>query len=225
MRELCLNEIRCVPILEHDVHRSLNSLPRIARNKVHLIEVQHTAKLLFGAISVAHIYHIVLGILFHHIPRTAAQAKALALPDGVKPEALVLANLASGFNFNDVALALTQMAADEVVIVNFPQKANALAVLAKSVRHICLHSNSANLSLGHTADGEHQMLELLVGYLRKKVGLVLNRVDCRSQIFHTVNHVGGCIVPGCRHVELTAPAFLEISEFYHLIAHHVGVGR
>ena len=66
MREFSLGEDWSVAILEHDFHRPGGFSPRIARNEVHFVEVEHLAILLGCAIAVAHIHHIILHILLHH---------------------------------------------------------------------------------------------------------------------------------------------------------------
>ena len=44
----------------------------------------------------AHIKDVALHVLLHRIPGPAAEAKAVALADGVEPQTLVLANLLAG---------------------------------------------------------------------------------------------------------------------------------
>ena len=46
-----------------------------------------------GCVTLDDIENVLLHILLHHIPRTATQAKSLALSDGVEPMAFVLPDL------------------------------------------------------------------------------------------------------------------------------------
>lgn len=70
------------------------------------------------------------------------------------------------------------------------------------------------------------MVQLFVTYACQEVGLILDRVDGCAQPFVTIG-IGddGCVMAGCGHVVEVSPALLEISELYHLVAHHVGIWR
>ena len=223
MRELATQKLGHVAVLECDFHRRVHSLPRIARDEVHLIEVQCVAILLLVVVAVAHIHHIIPHILLHHIPRTSAQPKTLALSDGVEPVTTVLAELASGLDLYYAATLLAQMAANEVVVVDFAQEADSLAVLAVGIGHLHIDGNAAHLALGQIADGENYVLKLLVADLCKEISLVLHRVNCRGEILATVDKVGGSIVSGSGEVEILSPSLLKVAELYHLVAHHIGV--
>ena len=65
-------------------------------------------------------------ILFDHEPRASAKAKAVTLADGVEPQALMTAYQPACLQFHHVAGLLTQIATDVVVVVDFPQEADAL---------------------------------------------------------------------------------------------------
>ena len=115
---------------------------------MHLVEVQHSAKLLLGAVAVAHINHVILRVLFHHIPRTAAQAEAFALSDGVEPKSIVLAEFFAGFNLNNRSLFHAEMTADEIVVVDLPKEANALTIFAIGIGQVRFLSNAAHFFFG-----------------------------------------------------------------------------
>ena len=87
-----------------------------------------------------------------------------------------------------------------------------------------LDGDFADAGLGHVADGEDEVLELVVGDARQEVGLVLDGVDGGAQPLEAVTLDGGGIVAGGGEVELVAPALLEESELDHAVAHDVGVG-
>ena len=223
MREFSLGEDWSVAILEHDFHRLSGFAPRIARNEVHFVEVQHLAILLGCAVAVAHIHHIILHILLHHIPWSATQPKALALTDGVEPESVVLAKFFACFDFNNRALLHAKVATDKVVVVNLSEETDALAVLAVGVGHVHLLSDAAHFPLWQIADGEHQVQQLLVGDLSQEVGLVFHRVNSHCQIFGIAHECGVGVVPCGSHVEILAPALLKIAKLNHAVAHHIGI--
>ena len=78
------------------------------------------------------------------------------------------------------------------------------------------------------SDGEHSLGDLMISKLRQKVGLVLQRVDGSGEedglgiprlLFHSLG------IMACGYaVEVLAALFLEGSELYHPVAHHVGIG-
>ena len=96
--------------------------PGVARNPVHLVEHDFAPILFLRVIAATHVDYVVVYVLAHDVPRAAAQAQALALADGVEPEAAVLAQLPSRLQFNNRPGALAQVAANEVVIVYVTRK-------------------------------------------------------------------------------------------------------
>ena len=223
--ELAAHDVRSVAVLEHDVNGAVDTLPRVARDEVHLVKVERATVLLGRAVAVRDVDDVVIDVLAHDIPRAAAQAQALALPDGVEPVAAVLAQLAPCLQLDDGAGTLAQVASDEVVIVNLAQEADTLAVTAMSIGQAHLLGDAAHLLLGHVAYGEHDMAQLLVGDLCQEIGLVLDGIDCRGQVFHAVDDTGCGIMARRRHVKVFAPTLLKEAELDHAVAHHVGVGR
>ena len=78
-------------------------------NAVQTVEVADEEVLAVGClrvVAVAHIEDVGFDVLLHHKPRAAAQAKTLALADGVKPMALVSTYLLSRFQLYHVARQL-----------------------------------------------------------------------------------------------------------------------
>ena len=224
MGECGVHQHWCVAVLERDAHRVVDTLPWIATDEMHLVEVQHTSILSLGAIAPRHINHVVGHILAHHIPWSATESEPLALTNGVEPIAAMLTQFASGGDVDDGTRALAQMAADEVVIVDLSQKTNALTVLACGIGQAHLGGDAAHLVLGQVANGEDDVAQLLTGDLSQKIGLILDGVDSRGQIFHAINHTSGGVVPGGGEVEVVAPSLLEIAELDHSVAHHIGIG-
>lgn len=223
--ELAAHDVRRVTVLEHDVNGAVNTLPRVARDEVHLVEVERATILLGRAVAVRDVDDVVIDVLAHHIPRTAAQAQAFALPDCVEPIAAVLAQLAASLQLDDGAGTLAQVAADEVVIVDLTQEADTLAVTTMRIGQAHFLGDAAHLLLGHVAYREHDMAQLLVGDLGQEIGLVLDGVDRCGQVFHAVDDSGRGIMARRRHVKVLAPALLKEAELDHAVTHHVGVGR
>ena len=204
--------------------RAVNTLPGIAADEVHLVEVNFTSILLAGAITIAHIDGVVLDVLLDHIPWTTTKSQPLALPYGVEPVSVVLTQFAASLDFDDWTTLDAQVAANEVVVVDLSQEANSLAVFAVGVGEFHFLCNLSHTSLGHGANGKDEVLQLFIGYLREEVGLVLYRVDSRGEIFGAVDFTGGGIVSCCSEIKIFAPSLLEIPELNHAVAHHVGVG-
>ena len=222
-----LGELRRVPVLEGHGHRAARGAgPDVAGYEVHLAEVQGAAILLFGVVAARHVHHVVVDVLAHHKPRAAAEAQALALSDGVEPVSAVLAYLAPGLYLDDGAGTLAKVAADEVAVVDFAQKADALRVFAHGVGHVLAHRYLAYLCFGQVADGEGEVAQLVVGDLCQEVGLVLDGVDGGGKPFRAIGvGDGGGVVAGGGEVELVAPALLEEAELDDFVAHHIRVGR
>ena len=224
VQEMPLGKMRSVAVLERNFMSVIASLPRITANEVHLVEVYLASILLAGAITVRDKNSVVLHVLLYHIPWSSTQSQPLALAYGVEPVAVVLTQLASGFNLDDGSTLGAQVTTDEVVVIDLPQEANALAVLAHCIRQLHLLSDFTHTSLGHRADGKNQVLELVVGDLSKEVGLIFNRINCCSEILDAIKLASGGIMPGGGKVKILAPTSLKVSKLYHAVAHHVGVG-
>jgi hypothetical protein len=103
--------------------------PWIARNKMHFAKVQRPPILLFGAIPLTYIHHVVVNIFLYHIPRASAKAQSFALTYGMKPESIVLANLTACFQLYNGTFSCTKMALYKIVVIYLSQKTDALRVL------------------------------------------------------------------------------------------------
>ena len=109
-------------------------------------------------VAVADVEDVLRHVFLHHKPRAAAEAQTLALPDGVEPQAAVLANAATGLQLYHVAGLFAQVAADIVVVVNLAEEADALRVLAVGADKVFALSYLAHLVLHVMADGEEGLL-------------------------------------------------------------------
>lgn len=107
-------------------------------------------------ITMTHIQDIVLYILLYHKPGTAAEAQALALADGMKPQTLVLAYALARLHLYDIARFLAQITADIIIIINLSQEADSLAVLAFGINQMLLFGYLANLIFDMMADRENR---------------------------------------------------------------------
>lgn len=105
--------LRCMAYLESDLlHRYLTSEE---------MEIMQGEVLLVGClrvIAVTHVEDIVLHVLLDNKPRTTAKAQALALSDGMEPQALVLAYLLARLHLDDIARMLAQIATDIIIVVD-----------------------------------------------------------------------------------------------------------
>ena len=222
--ELAAHDVGRVTVLEHDVHGTLDALPGVARDEVHLVEHEGASILLGGAIAVGDIDDVLGHVLAHHVPWSAAQAEAFTLAYRVEPETAVLSQFASRLEFDDGSGPLAQVAADEVIVVNLPQETDALAIAAVGVGQMGFHSDAAHLLLGQVADGEDDVLELVIGNLGEEIGLILDGIHCCRQVFHAVDDFGRGVMACGGLVKVLAPALLEKAELDHAVAHHVGIG-
>ena len=146
--------------------------PRIEGYPVHLVEMDGVAILFFSVVAARDIDDIVGDALLHDIPRAAAESEAFALAYGVKPVAAVLSEFLSGLYFHDSSGLFTQMAADEIVVVDFPEKAYSLAVAAVGVGHVDFAGYAAHFRFRQVAYRKHEMAQLAVGDSREKIRLV-----------------------------------------------------
>ena len=61
----------------------------------------------------------VLGdVFFYYEPRTTAEAHALTLADGMEPKTAMFADATTGFELDDVAGHLAQIATDIVIVTD-----------------------------------------------------------------------------------------------------------
>ena len=121
-------------VLESYIHLIAVIRPRITCDPVHFVEMEEFAILLLGVVALRDIDHVVMDILFHHIPRSTAQTETLALTDGVEPESAVFAEFASGLKLEDRAGTFAEVAADEVIVVYLAEETDPLAVAAECIR-------------------------------------------------------------------------------------------
>ncbi len=175
--------------------------------------------------SVRHEHDVLLHIFLHHKPGSAAQSQALALTDGVEPEAFVASHNLARLDVDDASLLLAHETCEELVVVDFPQKADALTVLAAGTGQMCFLSNAPHLAFGQMTDGEQTVAELLVCELCQKIRLVLHRVGSRAQPHFAVLLDARGIMPGCYKVVVVPHQFVECPELDETVAHHIGVGR
>ena len=83
-------------------------------------------------------------------------AKSLALTDGVKPQALVLADALARLQLYHIARVLAQITADIVIIINLPQEADALAILALGIHQMLLLSYLSNFIFHMMTDRKYR---------------------------------------------------------------------
>ena len=131
--------------------------------------------------AVCHEDDVLLHVLLHDEPRTAAQAQAFPLTNGVEPEAFVLADNLACLDVDNLALLFAQEAAQEVVVVYLTKEADALAVLASGTWQLGIKSNLPYLLLHQMSYRKERMAELFVAELREEVRLVLDWVFRRTE--------------------------------------------
>jgi len=107
-------------------------------------------------VTMTHIQNIVLHILLNHEPRTTAEAQTLALTDGVEPQTLVATDALTRLHLNHIARLLAQVSADVIVIVNLPQEANSLTILALGINQMLLFGYLTNFIFDVMTDRENR---------------------------------------------------------------------
>lgn len=107
-------------------------------------------------ITMTYIQNIVLHILLDDEPRTATKAQSLALTDGMEPQSLMFANALSGLHLNHIARVLAQISADVIIIVNLPQKADSLTILALGIDEMFLFCYLTNFVFDVMTDRENR---------------------------------------------------------------------
>src|SRR5574344_2400257 len=95
----------------------------------------------------------------------------------------MFAQLLAGFPFDDVAFALSQISAQEGIIIRVAQKAYSLTVAAVSGSQSIFFCNGAHFTFHHAAHRESQLAELRRRYLAEKIRLVFHGVFRRGQNF------------------------------------------
>ena len=183
------------------------------------------AMCLDGFVAFHHIEDILFHVFLHHIPGAATEAKSLALADSVEPMTFVLTEHLTGFDINDIAFLLAQIATHIVVVVQFTKETDALRVLAAGIHQMLSFGNGTHLFFPHVTDGEQRLLQLPVVELRKEVCLVLHRVRTRAEPFPAffVNLRLGIMSRSNEVVVMTTLA-VEGTELNHPVAHHIGIG-
>ena len=225
---------------ERNVERTLGC-PRIAGEEMETRQVERTPVLQQVVVAVRDIKDVGLEIFFDHKPRSAAETEAFALTDGVKPIPLVLSDLFAGFYFDHIARSLAQEATNEVIVVDFSEKADALRIFAAGRRQTVLDGDAAHLVFLQVAEGKHDFLDLARFELCQEVGLILHRIGRSAQpcvvsgeigrfaragiAEHLVVANGSRVVAGANAVIGVADALFERTELDEAIAHHVRIGR
>src|SRR5436189_6450112 len=105
-----------------------------ARNPTDFIHRELLAGVMEEAVRMRHVERVGSEIFFDDVPRPASQSDTFALPDGVKPDAVMLRKLPARFQLDNVAELFAEMEADELRVSDLAEKANSLAVFAVAVR-------------------------------------------------------------------------------------------
>lgn len=188
-------------------------------------QVDDVSVLSGGVVALRDVKDVVRYILLYDEPGTTAQEKTFALTDGVEPIAFVGAEFASCFKFDNVALALAKVTAEEVVVVDFPEEADTLRVLALSTGKMGGACDVAHLRLHQTSYREHEFRNLATVELREEIGLVFQRVFGCGEELDAVDDVGSSVVSCGDAVVRIAATLLESAELDELVAHNVRVRR
>ena len=129
-----------------------------------------------GIVAVGDVEDVVGDIFFDDEPGTARETHAFTLTDGVEPEAFMLTDTTTGFEFDDITGVFTEITSDIVIVIDLPQKTDALRVLAPGIDEVFTLRNLTHLILHIMTDGKNRLAQLPIVDLREEVGLVLHGV-------------------------------------------------
>ncbi len=102
---------------------------------------------------------LVFGAIFgDDIPRSAGEADAFALADGVIIKAVVGADFFVGVEVDEVARFCAEVGAKEVVVAEFAEEADALAIFAVLVGKVVESGEVADFRFGEVADRKDDAL-------------------------------------------------------------------
>ena len=177
-------------------------------------------------VAVAYVEYVLLHVLLHHKPGSAAEAESLALAYGVVPQGAVASYHFPGLQFHHVAGAVAQVTPYVVVVVYLSEEADALTVLALGVDEVLRLGYLPYLVLHVVAYGEDGLVQLPALYLCQEVGLILYGVGAGNEPLVPLGvALGTGIVAGGYEVVLVPHLAVEGTKLDEPVAHHVGVGR
>lgn len=214
----------CVADLEEDVG-FIEAFPGVGGDEMEVDEVEFLTVEAVAGVGVGNVDDVAINVFVHHKPRTASEAKALALADGVEPIALVLTYDVACFALDNGSLTGTEEGADIVGIVDLTQETDALAVATVGGGEMMALGELTHFVFEEMADGETEFTGLDIGELGEEVGLVLDGIGGRGQpeLSGRVAIGLGIVARGDIVIGM-AGLFVEGSELDETIAHHVGIG-
>ena len=128
------------------------------------------------------------------------------------------------FKFNDSPLSLTKKSPDKIVIVNLPQKTDALTIFSSSVWQTCIQCNLPDFLLHQMSDREHEFRNLQIIDLSQKIRLILNGIfGCTQPDFPILFQSCGIMSRSCI-VKILAYLLFKTTELNQFIAHHIRIG-
>ena len=149
----------------------------------------------------------------------------MTLPDGMEPQALVLANLLASLQFQYIAGVLAEIPLYIIIILNLAQEADALRILALGIHQVLALGYLPHLILHVMTDGKERLTQLPIIDLSQKIRLVLHGVGTRGEPFLSVNPFRLGIMSRGNEVVVVPHLFIEGTELNQSVAHHVGIGR
>ena len=142
-------ETVCVAYLEADWSRCIR--PRIFCDEMEIYQAEFVSVLLLGIIAPRYVQDVSLRIFFYDKPWTSTQSQSFPLSDGVEPESFVGTQLSAGFQFDNLSFFLSQKTSDEIVVIDFTEETDALAVLASGAGELGLFGYLADFMLQVTS--------------------------------------------------------------------------
>src|SRR3712207_3428826 len=112
-----------------------------------------------------------------------------------------------------------------IVIIDLPQEANTLTVLASGVDQMLGLGYLPHLVFHVMTYREDGFLKLPVVNLRQEIGLVFHRVGAGDEPFLAIDQLGAGIMARGYQVVVVSPLLMEGTKLDKSVAHNVGIGR
>ena len=150
---------------------------------------------------------VVGDVFFDDEPGATGEAHAFALTDGMEPEAFVLTDTTTSFEFDDITGVLSEITTDIVIIIDLTQETDALGILALSIDEVFTLCNLTHFVFHVMADRKNRLAQLPIVDLREEVGLILYGVWTGDQPFPAslINLRLGIMARGNQVVVMTPP--------------------
>ena len=118
----------------------------------------------------------------------------MTLADRVKPKTFVFTYLLTRLPFQHITRILTEIPFYIIIVLDLPQKTDALGILPLGIDQMFALSNLTNFVLHMMTDGEQSLTQLPVVNLCQEISLILHGVRTGGEPFLPVDPFSLCIM-------------------------------